>query len=867
MGFVWRMVGRELRGAWRRLIFFFVCIAIGVAAIAAIRSIIDQVNEVFARESRAMTGGDIVLMGNRAWDASTTRTIEEAAARAGVQRSTEVVEMPTMLRTTVPGGATRLVELLAVDPSFPLYGAFKLEGDTPYSHALVAGGGVLVRPDLVAQLDLHVGDTVLIGQGRFVVRGVILEEPGRTTGSFSIGPRVVMDRADVAATGLLSFGSRARYRRMLQVPEPALGPLARHLRAQFTQSFVTVRTYHDTAARVREQIEGAQHFLGLVGYVILVLGGIGVWSVTCVFLQQKRTSIAALKCLGATSGRILTVYVLQATILGLAGSALGLAIAGLGLSLIPAGLVAPLGEARLGLGLGAAIHAAILGTLVSLGSALVPLAGIRRVKPLSLLREEAEPPVATFEDGESRVRNSGAAIASWLRRVAGRFDTLQAVAGVAVLGLFAGLAGWQAGSAQVGAFVTGGFVVVSLALLGAGALFVRLVQPLSRVHWFPLRHAVIGLGRPGHQTRVILVTVGLGCFFILATQLVERTLSARLSLDLRPDAPDLFFLDVQSDQRPGVQALLESRTVRNSTRLLPVARARVAGVSGREVNLDSVDAVRERGGLSREFTITWRDHLAGNERVIEGAFWNAPTAGEAEVSIEEGLRDRGGLRLGDRIRFDILGRAIEARVTSVRAVNWDDPREGGFMFVFRPGPLDRSPHAWLGIARGPDETAARARLQRDLVAQWPNVSVIDVREVLAAIRRVVGLAALGIRVVGGVALICGLTILVGAVAMTKFQRLREVALLKTLGASSRTIMALLALEYAGLGVIAGAVGAVGALGLSYALARWVLHVPWEAAPAVTAAGVGLTGAIVAIVGVVANLDVLRRKPLTVLRAG
>ena len=156
---------------------------------------------------------------------------------------------------------------------------------------------------------------------------------------------------------------------------------------------------------------------------------------------------------------------------------------------------------------------------------------------------------------------------------------------------------------------------MAIALVGAGAAFVRLVQPLSRVRWFPLRHAVIGLGRPGHQTRVILVTVGLGCFFILATHLVERALSARLSLDMRPDAPDLFFIDVQSDQRAGVQALLEARTVRQSTRLLPVARARVAGVSGREVNLDSVDAVRERGGLSREFTVTWRDRLAGNERV------------------------------------------------------------------------------------------------------------------------------------------------------------------------------------------------------------------------------------------------------------
>ena len=443
---------------------------------------------------------------------------------------------------------------------------------------------------------------------------------------------------------------------------------------------------------------------------------------------------------------------------------------------------------------------------------------------------------------------------------------MQAAATVVVLVLFAGLAAWQAGSFRVGAFVSGGFVVVAIALVGAGAAFVRLVQPLARVRWFPLRHAVIGLGRPGHQTRVILVTVGLGCFFILATHLVERTLAARLSLDLRPDAPDLFFIDVQGDQRAGVLALLDGRTLRGSARLLPVVRGRVAGVAGREINLDSVEAVRGRGGLSREFTITWRDRLASNEKVVEGRFWDSPTTGEPEVSIEAGMRER-GLRLGDRIRFDILGRSITARVTSVREVDWDDPREGGFIFVFRPGPLDRAPHGYLGIARGPDGAAERARLQRDLVAAWPNVSVIDVREVIATIQRIVSLAALGIRIVGTVALVCGLTILIGAVAMTKFQRLREVALLKTLGATSRTIMALLAIEYASLGLIAGLVGALGALGLSYALARYVLEVPWQLAPGTTAAGVGLTGAIVALVGVVANLDVLRRKPLTVLRAG
>jgi putative ABC transport system permease protein len=712
MAFVARMVGRELRGAWRRLIFFFVCIAIGVAAIAAIRSIIDQVTAVFTRESRAMTGADVVVRSDRPWLPEALAVIDEESRRAGVRTRSELVETPTMLRADTPAATARLVELLAVDAAYPIYGTFTLEGGRRYGHELIANRGILVRPELAAQLDLVVGAHVLVGETRFEVRGIILDEPGRSAGAFSIGPRVVIDRADLAATGLIAFGSRARFRQLLQVPDRALEPLTERLKARFANSFVSIRTYHDTEARVREQVEAAQHFLGLVGYVILVLGGIGVWSVTRVFLQQKRTSIAALKCLGATSARILVVYVLQALVLGLAGSALGLGLAVVALALVPSGAIAALGDVSLRLTLPAALHAAVLGTLVSVGSALVPLAGIRRVKPLSLLREGEEASAAPGASGRSWLRPA------WARRAWASLDLAQALATIVVLGLLAGLAAWQAGSLRVGAFVSGGFVAVAVTLVGVGALFVRVVQPLARVRWFPLRHAVMGLGRPGHQTRVILVTVGLGCFFILATHLVERTLAARLSLDLRPNAPDLFFIDIQRDQKDGVEALLESRAARGSTRLLPVVRARVAGVTGRTINLDSVEAVRERGGLSREFTVTWRDRLASNEKIVAGRFWDSPTTGEPEVSIEVGLTERrrpeDRLGLGDRIKFDILGRTIEARVTSVREVDWDNPREGGFIFVFRPGPLDRAPHAYMGIARGPETPAERARLQRDL---------------------------------------------------------------------------------------------------------------------------------------------------------
>jgi putative ABC transport system permease protein len=743
-----------------------------------------------------------------------------------------------------------------VDASYPIYGRVTIEGGKPYSHGLLANQGVLVRSEVLAQLDLKTGDRLLIGGQPFEIRGVLAGEPGRRLGMFSLGPRIIIDAADLGPTGLLTFGSRARFRLLLQVPERRVDPLTTDLKGRFKNAFVSVRSYRDTEERVGEELEDAENYLALVGYVIVVLGGIGVWSVTRVFIQQKIRSIAVLKCLGGTAWRILAVYVAQVSLLALLGSALGLVLAWVAMRFVPAGAFAAFGEVRYGLTWSATAQALGIGLLVSLLFALVPLLEIRRVKPLLLLREETE--AATIGPRPAWWSRGG-----WFARI----DWLRASVTTGVVIALAVLASWQASSWRVGAIVSFGFVAVSVALFAAGAGLVHAVRPLRHVAWFPLRHAILGFGRPGHQTRVILVAVGLGCFFILGVRLLELNLKRQFSLDLRPDAPDMFLIDIQKDQRADVDQFLKGLGSDPAPRLLPVLRARVAGVTGRDVNLQSVEAVRERGSMSREYVVTWRDGLTANERIIEGTFWNGRTSGEAEVSIEAGMRQRAGLRLGDRIRFDILGRIVEARVTSVREVDWDDARAGGFMFVFRPGPLDDAPHSYIGILRAPAAPAARARMQRDLVGSWPNVSAIDVREVVQTVQGVLRTVTLAISIVGGVALFCGLLILVGAVAMTKFQRLQEVALLKTLGASSRVVAALLLIEYGVLGLLAGIIGAAGAVGLSFVFTSRVLDIPWDPALGTTAAGIVLTAAVVAAVGVLASLDVLRRKPLAILRAG
>jgi putative ABC transport system permease protein len=715
---------------------------------------------------------------------------------------------------------------------------------------------------------------------------------------------VLIDAADLPRTGLIGFGSRVRYQRLVRINDAArLDRLTRELRIAFSNTLVTVRSYRNNEDRVGEQLQVAENYLGLVGYVMVVLGGIGVWSVTRVFIQQKLQSIAVLKCVGATVAQVLGVYVVQVLLLGAAGSLMGLALGALMLQAAPTNAFAALGAISVGLTPSASLQAFGIGVLVSLLFALVPLLEVRRVRPLLLLREETSAPVpapaaaasAGSAKGQAQSQSQPQSLPGRARRVIRAvtlgLDPIQWLAGGSVVAVLVLLASWQAASWRVGGIVSIGFVLTAIALHVVGLAVVRAVRPLGRVQWFPLRHAINGLGRPGHQTRVILLAVGLGVFFILGVRLLQMNLTREFSVALQPDAPDMFLIDVQQDQQKALREMLATVKSDTSPRLLPVLRARITGVHGKELNLASVESVRERGNIGREFTVTYRDHLQPNETIVEGTFWTPlrmdekgvlqiPWSKEAitdpvrkegfappEVSIERGIRDRVGIQVGDIIRFDILGRPIEATVTSVREVDWSDSRNGGFVFVFRPDVLERAPHGFVATLKGPADQAARARLQRDLVAQFPNVSVIDLRDVLRTIEGVLSNVTFGISIVGGVALLSGLLILIGAVAMTKFQRLRDVALLKTLGASSRVIAALLVIEYGLLGSVAGAVGAIGASILSWVVSTRVLEIQWRLEPLTLAAAVVLTAAIVGIAGVLSSVDVLRRKPLAVLRTG
>jgi putative ABC transport system permease protein len=857
MRFVLRMTVRELRASWRRLVFFFVCVAIGVGAIVALRSVIQNARSELVREARAMIASDVIVSTNRPWNPDVRRKIDEQLAQAPVLARTEAIETATMVRPEA-GSVARMVELRAVQPEFPFYGQIELEGGTPYSHDLLRDRGAIARPELLAQLGIRQGDRLLIGGQPFTIRAVLLKEPGRRTGAFTFGSRVFVDYADLQRSGLLAFGSRASYQVLLRVETSGVEQLTRTLRREFGGQFVNARSYRSTEDNITEDMARAENYLSLVGFVIVVLGGIGVWSVTRVFVKQKIRSIAILKCVGATTGQVLATYVAQVLMLGLTGSLLGIGLAAIGLRAIPDSMTAALGGRALELTGSAVAQGLAVGLLVSLLFSLVPLLEVRRVKPLLLLRG-GDPTVMT-------------AVISWVDR-ARHIDWLQVSATIVVSAALVGIASWQAASLRVGLIVCGGFAGIALLLLGAGALLVRAVGPLAQTRIFALRHAVLGLRRPGNQTRVVLLAVGLGTFFVLGVRALQGNLLEEFSLELDRGGPDMFLIDIQQDQVERVRSFLAERIAAGSAppRLVPVLRARVTGVRGREVNLDSFQDVRGRGSLAREYVITYRDHLEPNETLIKGEFWSGqgaqpPDATELQVSIERSIHERFSIGVGDLMRFDVLGRIVQARVMGVRDVEWEDSRNGGFMFVFRPGPLSAAPHTYIGIIRAPEAPSARASMQHDLVAAYPNISAIDVREVIASVQGVIENVTLAISIVGGIALFGGVLILIGAVAMTKFQRIYEAAILRTLGASTRTLSAMLAGEYTTLGLLAGAIGAAGALVLSWAVCRYVFEIEWRPAPLLLIGGALVTMVLVAVIGVIASADVLRKKPLATLRA-
>lgn len=844
--FYFRTLRRESRGSRGRLAFFIACLAVGVAAVVAVAGLSASLDEGIRREARQLLAADLVVQGGRRLPEEVLRAIAAIpeARRTDVRETVTVAAAP---RRAGRPGPSQLVELKVVDGFYPFYGELDLEPDRPL-HELLRSGTVVVASELLSRLHLKAGDTLLIGGEPFRIAGVVLSEPDRVSISLTLGPRVFLSGAGFARTPLESRGSRIAHRALVKLPEGTssarLEAVAERLKEVLpkTERF-RVETYRQAQPALRRNLDRVERFLGLVALLSLLVGGIGVAQSVRSWLAGRLDAIAVLKCLGLRPREIFPLYLGQTALLGFAGSLVGI-IAGAAIQLllpslfpdlIPAGLIRPWQPAALLRGLA-------LGLGVALLFSLPPLSAVLRVPPARVLRRDAEP--------------------------LPRHRWAMAVTGLAlVLGVW-GMASLQSCSPLLGLQFTAAMVLVTAALAAAAFLVSWAVRRLPRdasPRWARLwlRHGLAALARPGAAAGGAIVALGLGVLVVLAMALVEGRLTSQLEAEFPAEAPSAFLIDIQPQQWPGVARLLRRS---GATRIdsVPVVMARLTAIDGVRSE-DLVERSGEDGGrrwaLTREQRLTYMRDLPADNRVVAGKLWRDPAA--AEVSVEEEFAGDIGVRLGSTLRFNVQGVPLDLTVTSIRTVDWGTFGIN-FFLVVEPGVLEQAPQQRLAAVHLP--RGREQRLQDQLAAEYPNVTLLRLREILEKILKVLRRISLGIRFLGGFTVVSGIAILAGAISAGSVRRGREVALLKTLGMTRRGVAAAFAVEYALVGTVAGAIGAAGGTVLAWGIVTRGFEIPWrfDSFPLTVALAASVALAVAA--GLAASLHALERRPIEVLRA-
>jgi putative ABC transport system permease protein len=831
LDFVVNLAWRETRGAGRHFTYLIACITLGVGALVAVASFASSLERTVGRSARALMGGDVEIRSSQPLSAAGQAVVAEMA-RDGI----EVLPVLELVAMSAVGGRSQIVELKTVGAGYPFYGDLVTEPGGPLG-SLVGKGRALVHPSLLQKLGAAVGDHVRIGEADFVISGVIRQEPDRSVGVFSLGPRVMISPEDLPGTNLVRPGSRVRHRVLFRLPAGTSAETFKDaLTARLPDTAARITTYTKAQPGVRRFWDQLTVYLGLTGLVALMVGGIGVATSVRAFVRGKLDTIAVLKCLGAGWLQVLAAYLLQTVLLGLGGSLLGAALGTtLQLALVPA--LSPLlpFAVEASVSLRSVLVGLTMGTGLTILFALWPLLDIRRVPPALILRRDVE------------------------TRLPGRRPWL---AGIPIVAGLAALALWQAGSFKVGGLFVGG-LVAALLLLGLTArLVIAGARRLPRLHSLAWRQAVANVHRPGSHAGVVLVSLGLAVMLIVTVALLEQSLRAELN-DRGPErSPAFFFIDIQPDQ-VGPFRRLVTDLARHAPELTPVVRSRLATINGASAAEDPRQKREEVWYLSREYVLTWGAEPPAHNVVTAGRWWTAEEArGERLISVEEEIAKNLGVAIGGTLGFDIQGVTVQARVVNLRHVDWQSFNTN-FFVIFSQGALDGAPSTWIATARA--EPADEAAVQSAVTAAFPNVTAIPVREVLERIAAVLDQIALAIRLLAGVSIATGLIVTAGALGVSRHQRLYQSVILKTLGATRGFVARVFAVEYALLGVAAGLCGSLLAAALAWGVGRWALDIGWAGSPLTVAAGIAAAALLALGVGFLGTFRLLGRKPLGVLR--
>jgi putative ABC transport system permease protein len=843
-GFVLRMAARDIRAAPRRLFLLTASVAVGVAALVAIDSFTENLRDSVQRQAQALLGADLSLLGRQRLSNRVEAVLDTlVAGGAQLARVTSFGGMAYVPRTA----GTRLVQVAAVQGRYPFYGTIRTEPATAWQ-VLQAGPNVVVDPSLLSTLNARVGDTLSLGKTRFLIIGTVVSAPGNTGFRAALGPRIFIPARFLPETGLLGLGSRAEYEAFLKLrPGTSAQRVADRYRPRLRSERVRIRTVSEDQQNLNQALSRLTGYLGLVALLALLLGGIGVASAVVVFIRQRLESIAVLRCLGATGARVLAIYGVEAAAMGLAGSLVG-AAAGAVLQrvlprvlagLLPVDVRPELSWQAIALGVGLGLWAALL-------FALLPMLSVRRVSPLSALRRPFE---------TTRLPA----------------DPWRWVVGAALASSTVALAALQVGNLRQGAVFAAGVAGVLLLLWVASWALARAARRWQPVRWpYVWRQGVANLHRPANQTVTIVLAIGFGAFLLGTLLLVQYNLMRQLRLTGGPARPNLVLFDIQPDQLATVQGALRNANL-SSTGTVPIVPMRIQSVKGRPVTTllsdttgGGPDGPANAWVFRREYRSTYRDTLVASERLAGGRWWSTKAAGApVSISVERDLARGLGVGVGDEIVWDVQGVTLPTRVASLREVEWAR-FEPNFFVVFAPGALDSAPQTLVTLTRI-ESAEARGRFQRRLAELLPNVSTLDLSVLQETLERLIDRIILAIRFMAFFTLATGTLVLIGALATTRFQRTREGALLRTLGATRSQIFRVVLAEYLSLGAMAALSAALLAGVAGWALARFFFEGRF-AMPVVSLAALSLAIVLLTvIVGLANSREVLRRTPLEVLR--
>ena len=845
---------RDLKSAPGKFGFVILSVAVGVAALVGVRGLSDSFRQTLNTEARSLLAGDL---GARIFRAPTDEENSKVAAikeknSGGIRTTwvTETISMASVTSAPVP----ILISLKAVDPAeYPFYGTAVLAPAMPLAQAL-QGDSAVVSEEFLIRLNAQVGDTLRLGGRDFRITAILEQEPDRISETAGIGPRVMISQASLETTRLMAPGSRASRRLLLKLPAIpprglTAGTQAAAVRKQLEAALpeAQVIDFREGNPALTRGLDNATSILSLICLVAMVLGAIGVAMAMHAHIEQHMDTLAILKAIGADSADLLRIFLLQTLSLGLAGGLLGVA-AGVGVMVALPAAFGPLLTIHLRFAFPWQSALAGLGTglLTTLLFCLPPLLDVRAVRPVLVLRR-------LVEQGPS-------GIGGWFQRWWAR--RLQLGIAAAVVATLGGIAWMLTDSPKVGAWFALLFTLALIVLLVLATVALRALRFFlnrTRLHLpSSLRHGLANLYRPGNQSAAVLAALGTGVMLILAVYLMQKGLLRDLHETASPKIPNVFLVDMRSEEVAGVKAFFAKQPgVSQQLNLIPIVLGRFVSINGQPVEQMKEEHYPRR--LLEDAELSWADAPPEGDKVTEGKWWTSTSA--AEIAVSDGVAKRLHLGVGSAVELETGG---AAHALKVAAIYEPDGQHLGarVQFVLPSGQIADQPSAWYGGAHiDPKQVAA---MERAFFAVYPTITVINVADVLERIENVVDQITLVVRLLAGFSILAGLMILASSIASTRFRRMQEAVVLKTLGATRMRIVRTFSVEFSVLGLLAGAVGIVFANLLTRILLHRLevdFHFEWAAALGALAG----TAMLATATGWIASYRILGLRPLEVLR--